>query len=629
MKAWVRIGAVLGAALLLTSAGHAAEQAAIQRAIEAGVSSLKSQQQSDGGWSCRDPHATTAGMTAICGLALLECDVKPDDPVMKKAAKLVREQSLGLTGTYSLSTAIMFLDRLGDPADAELIDSMAIRLLAGQNGTDGGWGYDCPSLGAAEVQRLQAQLQGRAELVARSTLPEGKGRPTVGDLPKEMQDQLKAVGQQQAAGGMRSTRTDNSNTQFAVLALWIARRHGIPVELALHRLDARFRSTQQVDGGWLYSSSEAFSAYGSTPQMTCAGLLGLALAHGNNTETTLRAGVLPGAGAPRPRAGTAGVNADILKDPVVQKALVHLAAAVQNPWLPNPPQAVNGPMPVLPSMEGRSYYYLFSLERVCVIYGLENLGGKVWYDWGADYLLSKGAGSWTGEYESADTCFALLFLRRANLAKDLTAIIKAGQHNLHAGTTEDLQRTKPKAGAGDTTPPPAPRDTPRPADTARPAPAAPADAAVGQLGDELVNADAGKQDVVIAKLRDSKGAQYTDALAYAIHKLDGLARSKARDALADRLTRMSAKTLTDKLGDDDLEVRRAAALAIAMKDEKDLVPRLIERLEDPEPPVTHAAHAALKSLTRQDFGPGPDAARADVARAVAAWKAWWSKNGGR
>jgi uncharacterized protein (TIGR03067 family) len=51
-------------------------------------------------------------------------------------------------------------------------------------------------------------------------------------------------------------------------------------------------------------------------------------------------------------------------------------------------------------------------------------------------------------------------------------------------------------------------------------------------------------------------------------------------------------------------------------------------LDDPEPPVVRAAHVALKALTGQDFGPVPDASRAESAKAVAAWKSWWTKQGG-
>jgi len=49
---------------------------------------------------------------------------------------------------------------------------------------------------------------------------------------------------------------------------------------------------------------------------------------------------------------------------------------------------------------------------------LEKIGGKDWYSWGAELLLvsQKQDGSWSGEYGYADTCFALLFLKRANFA---------------------------------------------------------------------------------------------------------------------------------------------------------------------------------------------------------------------
>jgi hypothetical protein len=258
-------------------------------------------------------------------------------------------------------------------------------------------------------------------------------------------------------------------------------------------------------------------------------------------------------------------------------------------------------LPADPTRRGDAYYFLFSLERVAMVYGLETIGDKNWYTWGADYLVGKQNqdGSWTGQYAEAgsDTCFALLFLRRANLAQDLTATLKGqvkdpGKRELRA--VEDIDK-----GVG-----------------TRPAP--PADPEVARLSDELVKADGGQQEQALRKLRDGKGAAYTDALAHAIHRLEGDAKGKARDALADRLARMTAATLKDKLQDEDPEIRRAAALACAMKEDRANVPRLIELLEDPEPAASRAAHAALKSLAGRDLGPQP-----------APWKDWWAKNGGK
>ena len=48
---------------------------------------------------------------------------------------------------------------------------------------------------------------------------------------------------------------------------------------------------------------------------------------------------------------------------------------------------------------------------------------KDWYRWGAEILLKnqQGDGGWHGAYSQggSDTGFALLFLKRANLAPDL------------------------------------------------------------------------------------------------------------------------------------------------------------------------------------------------------------------
>jgi hypothetical protein len=73
-------------------------------------------------------------------------------------------------------------------------------------------------------------------------------------------------------------------------------------------------------------------------------------------------------------------------------------------------------------------YYLWSIERVGVLYQLKTIEGKDWYNWGADQLLPKQqpSGAWNvpgypGHNQVIDTCFVLLFLRQANLAKDLTS----------------------------------------------------------------------------------------------------------------------------------------------------------------------------------------------------------------
>jgi hypothetical protein len=155
-------------------------------------------------------------------------------------------------------------------------------------------------------------------------------------------------------------------------------------------------------------------------------------------------------------------------------------------------------------------------------------------------------------------------------------------------------------------------------------PAADEDARAARLGKQLA-AGSDKQDQTLKELRDHKGAAYTEALASAIPQLDGEARKKAREALAERMARMTSATLGVKLEDDAPEVRRAAALAVAMKEDSAHAYKLIEMLDDRETTVALAAHAALKSLSGEDHGPAKGATRQEHARAVLAWKAWWAR----
>src|SRR5262245_34830456 len=74
-------------------------------------------------------------------------------------------------------------------------------------------------------------------------------------------------------------RSDNSNTQFAILALWAARRHEVPTERNLGLLLRRFTTSQEKGGGWGYEYKEGGGA-GESPAMTCVGLLGMAVGHG-------------------------------------------------------------------------------------------------------------------------------------------------------------------------------------------------------------------------------------------------------------------------------------------------------------------------------------------------------------
>ncbi len=57
------------------------------------------------------------------------------------------------------------------------------------------------------------------------------------------------------------------------------------------------------------------------------------------------------------------------------------------------------------------YYYLYGMERAGMLFGTETIGTHKWYREGAEYLLQNQSGGGWGNVK--DTCFAILFLKRA------------------------------------------------------------------------------------------------------------------------------------------------------------------------------------------------------------------------
>lgn len=572
--------------------------------MERGVAYLKSIQQPDGTWD----HSEI-GATALAGLALLECEVVPDDPHIIKAAGAIRTAAPNLTHTYSLALGVLFLDRLGDSADVPLIQSLAVRLLAGQTQV-GSWEYHCPLVnGDEEVDRLTKLIQQRpAGATSNNRDPVNKPTP---QLPVAVQELLKKVKQTSQVAG--EERGDNSNTQFAIMGLWVAQRHGFPAQQALRRTAIRFRQSVNSDGGWSYTTSPGNT---SSAAMTCAGLLALAMGAAEEAMLSAHRG---GGSTPAPPVVA------FEKDPIIRNALLALGTAVGQPVglevLRNSPNVLT-----------QGHYFLWSLERVAVIYGLRTIGGKDWYSWGAELLIVSQSedGGWLGEYTGGgvDTSFALLFLRRANLARDLSAALQGRLGDPGAqlqkggvGGTELLAGKGIKSNVNFRT---------RPTKTSSGAPPqAPAAAGFDQETRQLVNAmlraDVSRRETLLSEYQQAKGAAYTDALAAVISRLTEIERIKAREALTLRLARMTVATLRDRLRDEQPEIRRAAALAFAVKEDRSAIAALIDLLEDPEPLVARAAHTALKDLTKQDFGPSPRADTADSRRSAAAWRAWWQK----
>lgn len=394
------------------------EQDKINNAIDRGVQFLKGAQTDNGGWKWRmyRDGRFQAAQSALPAYALLEAGVPGSDPVIQKAAEYVRPKALASDFTYELSLTLLFLDRLGDPKDEKLMKRLAARLIAGQH-FSGGWSYRCPILDDPGEQNLLRFLepirkkmnkgQTREQALAGMELPALLQALTVfRPAAALMQPEPPAAGQTIADSAVRFStvgRTDNSNTQFAMLALWAAQRHGLPVEPSFEIMTARFERTHAYPSGlWGYAVDED----GGSRSMICVGLMGLAIGRGL-------------------RLVTPGDAVGAKKDVHVLKGLAALSPRIGRPtgrWDKSVPFY--------------DLYYLWSVERVAMIYDLQLIVGKDWYRWGAESLVGnqKRDGWWGGmsplaewagrknyDYKaSLSTAFALLFLKRAHPMKDLT-----------------------------------------------------------------------------------------------------------------------------------------------------------------------------------------------------------------
>jgi hypothetical protein len=400
MTSFLRLAGCVFFGLLAVAEARAQDRALqkkINDAIDRGVQQLRSAFGTTGLAEYEHDKRYATGMTALVAWTLLEAGVPADDPVVEKTAALLRARVVRATNTYDLAMAILFFDRLGYAADEPFIEGMAVRLLAGQD-KNGGWTYPAVLYPAGEVQLCR--------YMQRALNKWEKGKKYTTRMPKELPLEIKNF--LRAKGPVSDNPPDGSNTQFAMLALWVARRHGLPTDEALLKVAKCFRQAQLPGGGWDYQLSARpqqppvpGKSYGGKITMTCAGLLAIALEHGIAKKQKKAAPPLKDDAA-----ALAGLN-----------VLGHYLRNSEEPEMKR-------------LLAGDIYfdYFLFSMERMAVIYDLKRIDETDWYVWGAEKLVKTQltTGNWPGLFGAADTCFALLFLKRANVARDLTLDLMKG-----------------------------------------------------------------------------------------------------------------------------------------------------------------------------------------------------------
>jgi ribosomal protein S27E len=342
--------------------------ARVQKCVDAGIAYLRREIKKDK-FHLSDDRAEP-GRIALIALTLLECGVKANDPDIEFAARYIRRSIDTMKTTYTVAPSILFLDRLHrgktsvPEQDARNIRTLTLRLVAGQTRSLNLWNYNVPLV----------------------------------DDEKAVLDALKADGVYQSPDASPDA-PDLSNSQFAALALWAARqRHNLPVDGVLKTAAESVRKKQQENGIWYYRIEK--SDENNVDTGTCAGLILLALGRGVRD------------GGPAFR-----------DDPAVKKAMAHLRKVVNKPVAPGERALGNR------FRSAGDLYFLWTLERTLLIADEPlTVDEQDWHQWGTDIIVPRQQlpeGYWAEHYSGpVDTCFALLFLVRADLFRDLTVKLR-------------------------------------------------------------------------------------------------------------------------------------------------------------------------------------------------------------
>jgi hypothetical protein len=312
---------------------------------------------------------------------LLHAGVPEPDPDVQRLLKSMLERKL--ERTYNVALQAMVLEEL-DRVRYQGRIAQCAQFLADNQCKNGQWSYGDPSVFVDEVVVATGKAGAAAPKATKSVkdFSEPRGKPEVRTFIK-----IKKLRPGPEGG-------DNSNTMYAALGLRACADAGIEFEprfLQLgydwwRRSQVRDAKTPAYGGeGWCYGGSDhGHKGYGS---MTAGGVGSLVIYNYL-------------------------LGRDWTKDPNVKNGLDWLTKNFSVTENPGPPEHGGG----RPGFA--LYYYLYALERAGILYGTEKFGPHEWYPKGVDMLLENQAthGAWAskdGGNDVHDTCFAILFLRRA------------------------------------------------------------------------------------------------------------------------------------------------------------------------------------------------------------------------
>ncbi len=205
--------------------------------------------------------------------------------------------------------------------------------------------------------------------------------------------------------GWGPEKGDNSNSQYAALGLRACFETGIKIDQDVLKLAKTcWEKCQNNDGGWDYYYKDNSKSTGVGPDSKDKS---------NQSSTgSMTVGAMGALASYKHM-----LKEDYKKDPKIQKAIE---------WVSKYFSVEKNPQVDSKALSDHHFYYLYGLERSGALVAVEKFGNYDWYSRGAEYLLknqkSEGFGTSKPQakdsgqrdlYAPVDTCFAILFLKKA------------------------------------------------------------------------------------------------------------------------------------------------------------------------------------------------------------------------
>jgi hypothetical protein len=435
----------------------------VNAAIEKGVRYLLEKQQKDGSFSGMFQPSYPMGHTALAVCTLLKCGVPANHPSVAAAFDFLSKQKA--VQTYSVGCMLLALeakyyntanlDRFAKKKDLTTEAACYAGFKPKISPEDQNW--------AAQLAQIliDAQTSTGSWTYQKPTAPAAGKASKTGAPPPEV-------------------RTDNSNMQYAMMGLKAASRLGVKIPPEVFIKHIQFLATAQAQNGdeidaflipaahlnsyeyskelssesWTEPTRKKFIARGwsyTPPAASCTGSM---------TAAGLTSAIICKSELMNLKEFNKQVRPKI--DVIIEDGCAWLSkyfSVSGNPYVFNN---------VSNTQKMYHLYFLYGLERVGALSGLKQFAGHDWYKEGALLLLKKQQddGSWIEDDAMkqdprvppyiSNTCFALLFLKRATVSVIENEEIFTGD-----GLLKPKKEEKPAEPGKEQ--PPAPEGEPKPA----------------------------------------------------------------------------------------------------------------------------------------------------------------------